>query len=63
MEPEGSKGGVEPHNEHHHHKPKHIAERMERYVGVGIVVVAAVLLVLLLYSFMQTGSEAPSWMR
>ena len=46
----------------HHRKPRHLAEKLEGYVGVGIVVVAAVLLVLMLFVFPQTGSGVPSYM-
>ena len=45
----------------HHRKPAHLAEKLEGYVGVGIVVVAAVLLVLMLFVFPQTGSGVPSY--
>ena len=45
-----------------HRKPRHLAEKLERYVGVGIVVLAAVLLVLMLFVFPQTGSGVPSYM-
>jgi len=45
-----------------HHKPRHLAEKFESYVGVGMVIVAAVLLVILIYAFSQTGSGTPSWM-
>ena len=46
-----------------HRKPTHIAEKLESYMGVGIVIVAAILLAILLFAFMQTGSGTPSWMR
>jgi hypothetical protein len=46
-----------------HHRPKHLAEKLESYVGVGVVIAGAVLLALLLYAFMQTGSDTPPWMR
>jgi hypothetical protein len=46
-----------------HHRPKHLAERFERYVGIGIVIAGAVLLAVLLYAFMQTGTGTPSWMQ
>jgi len=49
--------------EHPHHKPKHIAEKMESYVGVIMAVVALVLLVVAIYAITQTGSATPSWMR
>ena len=44
-----------------HHKNRHIAEKLESYVVVGMGVVGAVLLVVLIYFFMQTGSNPP-WM-
>jgi hypothetical protein len=47
----------------HHHKPKHIAEKLESYVVIAMGVVGAVLLVMLIYYFMQTGTGTPSWMR
>ncbi len=47
----------------HHRRPRHIAEKLESYLGIGIAVVGLVLLGLLLVGFMQTGSGAPSWMR
>lgn len=62
MEPETLKDNDNKHAVHHH-KPRHIAERLEKYVGVGIVAAAAVILIVLLYSFMQTGSATPSWMQ
>jgi hypothetical protein len=51
------------HHEVHHRRPGHIAEKLESYVGVGIVAVAAVLLAILLFAFMQTGSGVPSYMQ
>ena len=45
------------------HKPRHLAEKMEAWVVRGIGLGAAVLLAFLLYSFMQTGTDVPSWMR
>jgi len=47
----------------HHHKPKHIAEKLESYVVIAMGIVGAVLLVVLIYFFMQTGTGTPSWMR
>jgi uncharacterized RDD family membrane protein YckC len=46
-----------------HHKPRHIAEKLESYVVVAMAIVGAVLLVALIYYFMQTGTGTPSWMR
>ena len=45
-----------------HHKPKHLAEKLERFVGLGMGAVAAVLLVGMLFAFMQSGSAPPAWM-
>ncbi|HEY5206350.1 MAG TPA: hypothetical protein VIJ63_17380 [Roseiarcus sp.] len=47
----------------HHHKPRHIAEKLESYVVIAMGVVGAVLLVVLIYFFLQTGTSTPSWMR
>ena len=47
----------------HHHKPRHIAEKLESYVVAAMAIVGAVLLVVLIYYFMQTGTATPSWMR
>ena len=51
------------HHEVHHRKASHLPEKLESYVGVGIVILAAVLLAVLLYAFMQTGSDTPAYMR
>ncbi len=55
--------GGEGHQEVHHRKASHLPEKLESYVGVGIVIVAAVLLAVLLYAFMQTGTGAPAYMQ
>ncbi len=62
MDPEVTQDDA-PHPEVHHHKPKHIAEKLESYVGIIMVVVAAVLFVLVLYAITQTGTGTPSWMK
>ncbi len=46
-----------------HHKPRHMAERMEGWVGKGFVVIGALLLAGLIYAFMHTGADVPSYMR
>jgi hypothetical protein len=51
------------HHEVHRRKASHLPEKLESYVGVGIVILAAVLLAVLLYAFMQTGSDTPAYMR
>ena len=47
----------------HHHKPKHIAEKLESYVGMATVAIGGILFVLVLYAITQTGSGTPSWMQ
>jgi hypothetical protein len=44
-----------------HHKNRHIAEKLESWVVIAMGVVGAILLAVLIYSFMQTGSNPP-WM-
>ena len=46
----------------HHRKPKHMAEKLESYVGIFMVAVAVILLALLLYGVTQTGTTTPNWM-
>jgi hypothetical protein len=55
--------GEGPEVKAHHRKPRHLAEKMEAWVVRGFGLCAAILLAFLLYSFMQTGSGTPSWMR
>jgi hypothetical protein len=45
-----------------HHKNRHIAEKLESYVVIAMGVVGAILLVVLIYFFMQTGNSTPAWM-
>ena len=61
MKPEGVHHDG-PHADHHPHKPRHIAEKMESYLVRGMGLVGAGLLIFMLYSFMQTGTGTPSWM-
>jgi hypothetical protein len=46
----------------HHHKPWQMAERVETYVTVAVVIAAVVLLAVLVYGVMNTGSGTPAWM-
>lgn len=62
MEQDAVQNG-EPAPEVHHHKPRHIAEKLESYVVIAMGIVGAVLLIVLIYFFMQTGTGTPSWMR
>jgi hypothetical protein len=52
-------GDREP--EVHHRKPRHLAERIERYLGVAMVVAVALLAGFLFYGLTK-GSATPSWM-
>jgi len=57
------KPAVEAGPEVHHAKPKHLAQRLEGYIGVAMVVAAVLMLVVLAFAFMNTGNSHPSWMR
>ena len=48
--------------EAHHRKPKHLAEKLESYVGMATVGIGGILFVLVLYAITQTGTATPSWM-
>ena len=61
--PEDARPAIEPGAPVHHPKPKHLAERLEGYVGIAMVVAAVVLLGFLAFGLMHTGSGTPSWMR
>ena len=54
---------IEPAVEVRHAKPKHLAERLERYIGVAMTVAAVLMLAVLAVAFMNTGNAHPSWMR
>jgi hypothetical protein len=43
-------------------KRRHLAERVESFMVGAMGVGAAVLLIFLLYSFIRTGTDVPSWM-
>jgi hypothetical protein len=45
-----------------HRKPKHTAEKIETWMGRAFVLLGAVMLAVLVFAFMQTGSGTPSWM-
>ena len=47
----------------HHRKPWRIAEKFEGYVGVVMVIAGLVLLAVLAYGVLNTGSATPTWMR
>ncbi len=52
------------HDDVRHRKPRHIAEKLESYMGIGVMIVGAGLLAILVFAFMQTGSgEVPAYMR
>ena len=54
---------VEPAIEVHRPKPKHLAQRVEGYIGMAMVVAAVLMLAVLAVAFMNTGNTHPSWMR
>jgi len=62
MEPEVAEE-VDHSHEVHHHKQRHIAEKLESYVVVAMAIFGAILLVAMIYYFMQTGTSTPSWMK
>lgn len=45
------------------HRNRHLAQRFEGLIGVLMVVAIAILAVGLIYGIMNTGSDAPSWMK
>ena len=51
------------HDEVVHHKPKHIAERLEGLVGVVMVAAIILLAIGLIYGIMTTGDAGPKWMQ
>lgn len=53
-----------PHDpETHHHKPRHLAEKFEGYIGIAMVVAVCALIALLVYLSTQSGDSEPRWMR
>ena len=51
------------HDEDHHVKPKHLAERFEGLVGIIMVAAVVLLAIGLIYGIMTTGDTTPSWMK
>lgn len=47
----------------HHRKDRHIAEKVERLIGVAMVIAIAVLAVGFIYGIANTGTGTPSWMQ
>ena len=56
-------GPTESAIETRHAKPKHLAQRLEGYIGVAMAVAAVLMLGVLAIAFMNTGNTHPSWMR
>ena len=46
----------------HHRKPRRLAQKFENYIGAVMAVAGLVLLAVLAYGVMNTGSGTPSWM-
>jgi hypothetical protein len=59
----GSVMHTEPAHEVRHHKPRHIAEKVEGLLGMAMVVIVAILAVGLVWGLMQSGNATPTWMR
>lgn len=49
--------------EPHHRKPRRLAQKFEGYIGAAMVIAGLILLAILAYGVMNTGSGTPSWMR
>lgn len=47
----------------HHHKNRHLAEKMEGWIGIAMVAAIVVLGVFLIYGVITTGQASPSWMQ
>ena len=50
------------HHEVHHHKPRHLAERVEKLIPTIMLVAIVLLAIGLIYGIFTTDST-PSWMR
>jgi hypothetical protein len=48
--------------EHHSHRPKHTAQKLENLIGVLMVIAIAILAIGLVYGILQTGST-PSYLK
>jgi hypothetical protein len=48
--------------EHHSHRPKNTAQKMENLIGILMVIAIAILAVGLVYGILQTGST-PSYLK
>lgn len=51
------------HGEVRHHKPRHVAQKMEGMLGMAMVVAIVLLAVGLIYGIMTTGDVTPKWMQ
>lgn len=51
------------HEEVVHHKPRHLAERFEGFIGVVMVAAIVLLAIGLIYGVVTTGDASPKWMR
>ena len=50
-------------HQEHHPKNRHLAEKMEGWVGAGMVVVIVILGVFLVYTMITGTPSEPAWMR
>ena len=46
-----------------HHKPRHMAEKVEGMLGYAMVIAIVLLGIGLVYGLMTTGSGSPAWMK
>ena len=51
------------HGEVRHHKPRHIAQKMEGMLGTAMVIAIVLLAVGLIYGIMTAGDVGPKWMQ
>ena len=50
-------------HEVHHHKPRHLAEKFEGFIGIAMVAALVVLGAILIFGIMQTGDATPVYLR
>ena len=51
------------HGEVRHHKPRHVAQKMEGMLGTAMVIAIVLLAIGLIYGIMTAGDVGPKWMQ
>jgi cell division protein FtsL len=51
------------HGEVRHHKPRHVAQKMEGMLGTAMVIAIVLLAIGLIYGIMTAGEVTPKWMQ